>query len=144
MKFSLGYVRLCTAILFSIGIGAYAGAADVKIIVNDGAGISAISYDDLKSIFLLTKKSFSDGTHAEPVLTRGGVAHAAFLKRYLGKTEDGLTSYYRNAVFTGKGLTPRTLASDAEVAAYVAKTKGAIGYVGSDAKTPGAKTIDTK
>lgn len=144
MKFLFGNARLCMAILFSVGVTAYAAAAEVKIIVNDGAGISKISSDDLKSIYLLTKKSFSDGTHAEPVLAKGGAAHEAFLKRYLGKTEDGLTSYYRNAVFTGKGLTPRTLASDAEVAAYVAKTKGAIGYVGSDAKTPGAKTIDTK
>src|SRR5260370_41338673 len=141
MKFSLGYVRLCTAILFSIGVTATAGAADVKVIVNSGVSITAISSDDLKSIFLLTKKSFSDGTHAEPVLAKGGSAHQAFLKQYLDKTDDTLTSYYRNVVFSGKGLTPKTLASDAEVAAYVAKTKGAIGYVGSDNKAPGVKTL---
>jgi hypothetical protein len=33
------------------------------------------------------------------------------------------------------------LASDAEIAAYVAKNKGAIGYVNVDASTPGAKAI---
>ncbi len=145
MKFSLGYLRLCTAVLFSICITtATAGAADVTVIVNNGVGITAISSDELKSIFLLTKKSFSDGTRAEPVLAKGGAAHHAFLKRYLDKTDDTLTSYYRNAVFTGKGLTPKTLASDEEVAAYVAKTKGAIGYVGSDPKASGVKTLDMK
>jgi ABC-type phosphate transport system substrate-binding protein len=144
MKFLLGYLRLGTAFLFSICMATTASAADVKVIINSGVDISAISSDDLKSIFLLTKKSFSDGTHAEPVLSKGGAVHEAFLKGYLGKTDDSLTSFYRNAVFAGKGLTPRAFASDAEVAAYVAKTKGAIGYVGSDPKTSGVKTVDMK
>jgi ABC-type phosphate transport system substrate-binding protein len=39
---------------------------------------------------------------------------------------------------------PKTLASDAEVAAYVAKTKGAIGYVSSAAGAAGVKTIEVK
>jgi len=30
------------------------------------------------------------------------------------------------------------------VAAYVPKTKGAIGYIGVDAAAPGAKTIEVK
>ena len=144
MKFLFGHLRLGMAALFCICITATAGAADVKVIVNSGVGISEISGDDLQSIFLLTKKSFSDGTHAEPVLAKAGAAHAVFLKQYLGKTDDSLTSYYRNAVFTGKGLTPRIFASDAEVAAYVAKTKGAIGYVGSEPQTPGVKPVDVK
>lgn len=144
MTFSFVYRRICIPIMCCICITATASAADVKVIVNSGVGISTISSDDLKSIFLLTKKSFSDGTHAEPVLSKGGSAHDRFLKQYLGKTDDSLTSYYRNAVFTGKGLTPRSLASDADVAAYVAKTKGAIGYVGSDANPPGVKTVDVK
>jgi hypothetical protein len=144
LKFSRRYQRLGRAVLFSLCITAIAAAADVKVIVNSAVGITAISTDDLKSIFLLTKKSFSDGTHAEPVLTKGGAAHEAFLKHYLDKTDDTLTSYYRNVVFSGKGLTPKTLASDAEVAAYVAKTKGAIGYVGSDNKAPGVKTLEMK
>lgn len=138
----LSRILLATAIL--AGTAALATAADVKVIVNTGVGISEISLDDLRSIFLLSKKSFADGTHAEPVLSKSAAAHAAFLKHFLGKSEDSLTTYYRNAVFTGKGLTPRSLASDAEVAAYVARTKGAIGYVSSDASDAGAKTIEVK
>jgi ABC-type phosphate transport system substrate-binding protein len=36
------------------------------------------------------------------------------------------------------------LAADAEVVAYVAKTKGAIGYVGGGASTAGVKTLEVK
>jgi ABC-type phosphate transport system substrate-binding protein len=132
------------AAILSICPVASAGATDVNVIANSDTSISEISSDDLKSIFLLTKKSFADGTHAEPVLAKGGAPHEAFLKHYLGKSDDSLTTYYRNVVFTGKGLTPRSFRSDAEVSAYVAKTKGAIGYVGIETKMPGVKTIDVK
>jgi ABC-type phosphate transport system substrate-binding protein len=39
---------------------------------------------------------------------------------------------------------PKTLGSEAEVAAFVAKTKGAIGYVGAGTPTPGTKTLEVK
>src|SRR3979411_580411 len=104
MEHSLGYERLWIAAIFFICLTCSASASDVKVIVNESVGVSAISADDLKSIFLLTKKSFADGSHAEPVLAKGGATHAAFLKEYLGKADDSLVSYYRNAVFSGKGL----------------------------------------
>src|SRR5262245_31727289 len=120
-------IRNHTRTLFAAALllcgAAAAHAADIKVIVNSSVGISEISGEDLRNIFLLTKKSFADGTHAQPVLAKNAVVHAAFLKDYLGKSDDSLVSYYRNAVFTGKGLTPPAFASDAEVAAYVAKTK---------------------
>jgi TonB family protein len=52
-----------------------------------------------------------------------------------------LQAYYRTLVFTGKGSMPREFGSDAEVVAYVARTRGAIGYVGSAASLEGVKTL---
>jgi hypothetical protein len=66
------------------------------------------------------------------------------LKAYIGKTDAALSTYYRSLVFTGKGSMPKTLESDAEVAAYVAKTKGAIACVSVGTSTPGVKTIQVK
>jgi len=123
---------------------AAAGAADVKVIANPGVGASSISADELRSVFLATKTSLSDGSHVEPVLEKGGPAHDAFLKEYIGKTDAALETYYRSLVFTGKASMPKTLASDAEVVAYVAKTKGAIGYVSGGTATAGVKTLDVK
>jgi ABC-type phosphate transport system substrate-binding protein len=37
---------------------------------------------------------------------------------------------------------PKTVGSDDEVVAYVAKTKGAIGYVSSSASAAGVKTLE--
>jgi len=119
-------------------------AADVKIIANDSVQASSVSADDLKRVFLLTRNSLEDGSHAEPVLLKGGAAHEAFLREYLGKTDSALQTYYRSLVFTGKASMPKTVGSDAEVVAFVLKTKGAIGYVSCSAIAPGTKTLDVK
>lgn len=121
-----------------------AAAADIKVIANPGVSVSSVSSEELKAIFLATKTSLGDGSHVEPVLEKGGPAHEGFVKEYLGKTDAALQTYYRSLVFTGKGSMPKTLSGDAEVVAYVAKTKGAIGYVAAGASTAGVKTLEVK
>jgi len=119
-------------------------AADFKVIVNPAVKVDSITVDDLRSIFLATKTSFTDGTHAEPVWEKSGATHEAFLKDYVGKTDAAVGTYYRSLVFTGKASMPKSFATDAEVVAYVAKTKGAIGYVSSDAGEDGVKVVAVK
>jgi ABC-type phosphate transport system substrate-binding protein len=123
---------------------AWAHAGDVKVIANSSVGASSVSTDELKGVFLATKTSLSDGSHVEPVLLKAGAIHEAFLKEYIGKTDAAFETYYRSLVFTGKASMPKALPSDAEVVAYVAKTKGAIGYVSAASPTAGVKTLDVK
>jgi hypothetical protein len=136
-----GYFLIAAAACSFASIAAQ--AADVKIIANESVGATSISADEFKGVFLSTKTSLSDGSHVVPVLEKGGPAHEAFLKE-LGKSDSALETYYRSLVFTGKASMPKTLGADAEVVAYVAKTKGAIGYVGADAATDGVKTLEMK
>lgn len=119
-------------------------AAEVKVIANNSVGASAVSREELKGVFLETKNSLSDGSAVEPVLLKGGPTHEAFLKEYVGRMDAALQNYYRSLVFTGKGSMPKALAGDAEMVAYVAKTKGAIGYVSAGAAAPGVKTLEVK
>jgi ABC-type phosphate transport system substrate-binding protein len=121
-----------------------ARAADIKVIANPSVSAASVSTDELKGVFLATKTSLSDGSHVEPVVLRGGATHEAFLKEYIGKTDAALETYYRSLVFTGKASMPKALASDSDMVAYVAKTKGAIGYVSAAAATEGAKTLEIK
>jgi TonB family protein len=121
-------------------LGASAFAGDVKVIANPSVKADSISTRELKSLYLEEKSSFN-GAHIEPVIEKHGPAHEAFLRDYLGQTDDELQKYYQTLVFTGKGLMPKTVSSDAEVVAYVAKTRGAIGYVGSGASMEGVKTL---
>ncbi len=125
-------------------LGAYAAqGAELKVIANPSVSVTSVSADELKNVFLVIKTSLS-GRHVEPVLGKRGPAHEAFLKQYLGKTDAALNTYYRSLVFTGKAFMPKMLSTDAEVAAWVAKTKGAIGYVNAGASAPGANTITVR
>ena len=141
MKY-LQNLSMACAICLSVLTAAY--AADLKVIANPSVGASSVSADELKNVFLATKTSLSDGSHVEPVLEKDGPTHEAFVREYLGKTDAALQTYYRSLVFTGKASMPKTLGADADVVAYVARTKGAIGYVGAGASTAGVKILEVK
>jgi TonB family protein len=129
------------AVTFVMFVSVHGLAGDVRIIANPSVKADAISAQEIKTVFLLQRISLRDGTHVEPVLSQGGPAHAAFLKNYLGENDDALQNYYRTLVFTGKGSMPKALHTDEEVVAYVAKTRGAIGYVGATVTLDGVKPL---
>jgi len=137
MKLILTIVIVC-----AISVGT-ARAADFKIIANVSIKADSVSADELKRIFLATATSLG-GSHVEPVLEKSGAAHDAFLKEYVGKTDAALVTYYRSLVFTGKASMPKQLGSDADVVAYVAKTKGAVGYVGAATEAADVKVLEVK
>jgi ABC-type phosphate transport system substrate-binding protein len=119
-----------------------APAADLALIANASVTAADISSADIKQIFLGSKSSFG-GSSVEPVLAESGAAHEEFLKTYLGKSDPALRNHFKSLVFTGKGSMPKSLGSDAAIVAYVAKTKGAIGYV-SAAAAGSAKRLTIK
>jgi hypothetical protein len=118
-------------------------SADVKVIANPSIGASEMSSDDLKAVFLSVKTSIA-GSQVEPVLGKSGRAHDLFLKAYLGKSDATLIAYFRGLVFTGKAAMPKVCDSDAEIVAYVAKTRGAVGYIDAAVAAQGTKTIAIK
>jgi TonB family protein len=132
-------------LLIAVGLMIFAPvnllASDLRVIANPSVKIDTISASDLKHIFLEEKISLGDGTHVEPVLEKDGPTHSAFLQDFLGMSEDDLETYYRTLLFTGRGSQPKALGSDAAVVAYVARTRGAIGYVSSMASVNGVKTL---
>jgi ABC-type phosphate transport system substrate-binding protein len=133
---------------FTIAVGLLlgmtpAGAADVQVIANSSIAATEISAAEVRDVFLGAKTSVAGG-EVEPVLAKGGAAHEAFLKLYVGKSDQGLRNHFKSLVFTGKGAMPKSFATDADVVKYVATTKGAIGYVGAGAETAGVKTLAVK
>ena len=132
-------VPLVAAVVLFGSFPAFAG--DVKIVANPSVRADSITPAELRSVFLEDRRSLNDGSHVEPVLAKGGAAHEAFLRQYLGKSDDDLRTYYRTLVFTGTGAMPKFLDSDAEIIRYVARTRGAVGYVSIDFPTNGVKVL---
>ncbi len=137
--FNIKIASAATAILLFSSLSVRADS--VKVISNNSIQANQISVRELKSVYLREKSSLNDGTHVEPVLERNGAAHEIFLKLYLKQNSDDLQRYYQSLVFSGKGSMPKAVGTDADVVAYVARTKGAIGYVSAEANTPGVKML---
>lgn len=115
--------------------------ADLRVIANPSVKASAVTLDDLRAIFLETRTTLPDGSRVEPVLLKAGPVHEAFARQFLGKRDTILEAYYRSLVFTGKALMPTALSSEQEMLRYVARTKGAIGYVSTAAGVEGVKVL---
>ena len=135
--------------LVSLGLSALAAApppapGDLKVIANPSVGVSEISVDEIRSIFLGTTTSMKDAGPVHPVLDRGGENLNHFATAFLGKSGAALEIYYRSLMFTGKWSIPVSFSSDAEVVAYVARNKGAIGFVSESATATQVKTLRVK
>ena len=135
---TIGVLALFAGVVFQ------AQAGDLKVIANPSVKASALSADELSSVFLASRNSLGDGSHVEPVILKSGATHEAFLKEYVHKNSDAFAMYLRNQVFTGKGTFPKSFTNEGDVASYVAKTKGAIGYVNAATETPEVKVIAVK
>jgi TonB family protein len=116
-------------------------AGDLKIVANRSVKSDSISSAEIKSLFLAEKNSLKDGSHVEPVFLRSGSVHETFVREFLKQSPDALQNYYGALVFTGKGAMPKSFDSELDVLAYVARTKGAIGYVSASASADGVKTL---
>jgi hypothetical protein len=121
--------RYLIPLLVLIGCCSAARAQDVVLVANKSVQISAIKITDVRAIFTGAKTRFADGSHAVPVLLRGGPVHEVFLKNYVGESPDEFRVRWQKAVFTGEGAMPKTFSSESALIEYVAATPGALGYV---------------
>ena len=131
--------RLVAVVVLCGAVSGFAG--DVKIVANPSVRADSITVAELRGVFLEDRRTLNDGSHVEPVLAKRGAAHNAFLREYVGKSDGELRTYYRTMVFTGTGAMPKFLDSDAEIVYYVARTRGAIGYVSIDSPTRAVKVL---
>ena len=142
MMQSLRHLYLVVAVGFVAGAPLY--GFEVNVIVNPSSAAASTTMAELKAVFLEKKTSLSDGSRVQPVLLTRSPGYQDFSEHILGKTTSSLETYYRSMVFSGTGMLPKMLASDDQVVAYVAKTKGAIGYVSASANVTGVKVLKVK
>ena len=141
MTRSIKALRVFTiAGLVLVSVARVAGS-DVKVIANPSVTTDFISAGELKRIYLLQAKKMKDGSVVEPVLQKRGAVHDTFCRQFLDRDGEEIRTYYHGVVFTGKGSMPREVNSDEEMVGYVARTRGAIGYVSGGANMEGVKLL---
>jgi ABC-type phosphate transport system substrate-binding protein len=114
--------------------------AQVTVIANPSVKAAEVSAADLRDVFTGAATTLK-GSPVTPVLLREGGVHDEFLSRYIGKSDAALRATWRSIVFSGQGSMPKTFDTEAAVVEYVARTPGAIAYVGKAAAHDGVKTL---
>ncbi|MBN8524886.1 MAG: substrate-binding domain-containing protein [Planctomycetes bacterium] len=115
-------------------------AAAETVIVHPGNAAASLSKDDLDAIYNGKKANWPDGAKIV-IAVMDGPVHESFLKAYVGKTSAQFSASWKKIVFTGKAKAPQECKDDAAMAAFVAATPGAIGYVSDAAAAGGAKVV---
>ena len=133
---------LSVALLLALVMTAQAGS--VIVIANKGVGAASLSKADMQNIFLGRTVMWPDGKKINPVVLKSGGAHESFLNDMLGKNTSQFDTFWKQAIFSGKGRPPKSVAGEAEMVQFVSSNDGAVGYINADTAHSDVKVIDVK
>lgn len=134
--------RILSFLAFGLALLSPVLAEDFQLIANPECGVAAVSKDEAKSILLGAETKLSSGIVIKLAVLLGGPAHERVISELTARTPDQFDKHWKKLVFTGKGVMPETVGDEAAMVTYVAKTRGAIGYVSSSAKLDGVKPLN--
>ena len=117
-------------------------AADFVLIVNKANGVSRISADDARNIFLGKKTTWPDGKAIVFVVQDGTEVNNEFTSEVLQKTANQYILFWKKAVFTGTGTAPQSFKTDAEVKEFVVSNIYSIGYISEQAADGTVKKVE--
>jgi hypothetical protein len=136
--------------LGGIALGWVAGSARAepaapnrfRIIINSENPAASAPRDFLEGAFLKKVSRWEDGERIRPVdqVPDAAVRHA-FSNEVLKRPTAAVRSYWLQRIFSGGNTPPPELDSDEAVIRFVAKYRGAVGYVSASAKLDHAKVI---
>ena len=111
-------------------------AAAFRVIVHPDVKGARVTRQSLADIFLKKTPRWADGSSIEPVdRSLTSTLRAAFCRQVMGQSPAEAQIYWTKAMHEGR-RPPPVKGSDEEVLAFVAATRGAIGYVSPNRALP--------
>ncbi len=139
--------RRAAALLLSLAPFAFARSTFAQqrtfhVIVHDENKISEVTRQFLADAFLKKTTQWPGGLSIEPVdLKSASAVRAAFSESVLKRSVTAVKHYWQQIIFSGRGVPPPELDSDADVVDYVLRHKGGVGYVSPAATIKNARVI---
>lgn len=129
-------------VAFALGLTAFAASAQVAVVVNPKSATTAMSADQVASIFLGKTSTLPSGaTAAAADQAESAAIRETFYTKITGKQSAQVKAAWSRLVFSGKGTPPKELASSAEVKKFVAANPDAIGYIEKSAVDGSVKVV---
>ena len=127
MKLARLTLLLLGVSLLLSGIPAF--GAGIVLIANPDVSEQSLDEASITKIYQGKMTRWDDDHKVVPVMLKDGPIHEGFVEEFMGSTTSRLNTYWKQAVFSGRGIPPKSFDSELEVVRYVASTPGAIGYV---------------
>lgn len=107
-----------------------APTAGYVVIVHPDNPAASVSAAEVSRMFLKQTPKWPNGWPVLPVdLSAASTVRELFSQRVLGRSARSVKSYWKQQIFSGRGVPPPERESDAEVVRFVLSNRGAIGYV---------------
>lgn len=135
-------MRACI-VLFVLALTFMASHADaLRVITHPKTPASKVDRKFVTDAFLKKRTRWNDDLVIRPVdLGASSSVRRRFSEEILGRTIEAVRRYWSQQVFSGRGVPPPQLESEAAVVEYVLTHPGAIGYVTEATDVRGAKVI---
>jgi hypothetical protein len=120
-------------------------ADDYRVIVHPASPVRTVSRAFLRGAYLKKATAWPDGETVRTVdLTRRFPARHRFAREVLNKTASQLRAYWNQQIFSGKGVPPPEVDSEQAMIAFVARHRGAVGYLPASADPEGVVVVTVK
>lgn len=140
-----GAIGLAVALGAALAAGAPRAVAqpdpNLRIIAHPEVGVDAVDARFVERVYLGKRSRWPDGATVVPAMLKSGPVQERFVEAYLDRSLSRFVNYWRQAVFTGKGVPPQAFAREADLAAFVAATPGAMGFWSGRTPPNGVKIL---
>jgi ABC-type phosphate transport system substrate-binding protein len=128
-------------VILAVILGAAAESPKYEVIVHRDNPARALSRGEVAKLLLGKIGTWPSGLAVQPVdLPEDDELRERFSREVLGRSVGAVRAWWQQQLFSGRGVPPPEL-SEAEVVAYVAANRGAIGYVSAGIRAPGVHAV---
>lgn len=122
------YKILVTILIFSL----FSSTSSELIIGNTNN--TKLTITELKMIYLGKISRWDNGDKIILTILENGPIHESFMKNCLHKKSRSFILYWKQRMFTGRGVMPHIFKTEEELLHFIKENKGAIGYISDSLK----------
>ncbi len=111
------------------------------VIAHPKTTVREISQHRLRQLYLNRSKKWADGSSVHLTVFVDQPATTVFITKHLGKSTAQFKRYWKQQLFSGKGIPPEYFKTLQELLQYIRTTRGAIGFIDCDAPPKGVAVI---
>ncbi|PKK90710.1 MAG: hypothetical protein CVV64_07470 [Candidatus Wallbacteria bacterium HGW-Wallbacteria-1] len=144
MKKNITFSQILTFALFLIICFNSSSANETKtyiVIANPSVQIDNLTTNELKKLFLGENDKLNSGEKIIVLIQKSGKAHDSFVKECIGKSSKKFSAYWKEQIFTGQKIEPKSFKSEKDLVKAVKEMEGAVSYISPENLEDGLKVL---